>query len=112
LGFPACLDCQFHFFGFSCRKVISATGFTVLGIVNKLLTVVINLVIWDNHATFIGTIGLLICMLGGILYQQSVSKPPPTASEPATNDDEEQLLELPSSELKAFGNEVVPAGPK
>lgn len=113
---PVGLSCLFglsiSFFGFSCRKVISATGFTVLGIVNKLLTVVINLVIWDNHATFIGTIGLLICMLGGILYQQSVSKPPPTASEPATNDDEEQLLELPSSELKAFGNEVVPTGPK
>jgi hypothetical protein len=41
-----------------------------------------------------------------------VAKPPPIASEPATNDDEEQLLELPSSELKVFGNEVVPTDPK
>jgi len=47
-------------------------------------------------------------MLGGILYQQLVAKPPPIPSEPATNDDEEHLFKLPSSELKAFGNEVVP----
>ncbi|KAL2936533.1 hypothetical protein RDABS01_000355 [Bienertia sinuspersici] len=42
------------FFGFSYRKAISATGFTVLGIVNKLLTVVINLIIWDKHSTYVG----------------------------------------------------------
>jgi solute carrier family 35 protein len=69
---PVGLSCLFglsiSFFGLSCRKVISVTGLTGLGNVNKILTVVINLVIWDNHATFIGTIGLLICMLGGIFF--------------------------------------------
>ncbi|QHO54006.1 GDP-mannose transporter [Arachis hypogaea] len=76
---PVGLSCLFglsiSFFGFSCRRAISATGFTVLGIVNKLLTVVINLVVWDKHSTWVGTVGLLICMLGGIMYQQSTSKP-------------------------------------
>jgi solute carrier family 35 protein len=69
---PVGLSCLFglsiSFFGLSCRKVVSVTGLTGLGNVNKILTVVINLVIWDNHATFIGTIGLLICMLGGIFF--------------------------------------------
>ncbi|KAJ8747281.1 hypothetical protein K2173_013107 [Erythroxylum novogranatense] len=77
---PVGLSCLFglaiSFFGFSCRKAISATGYTVLGVVNKLLTVIINLVIWDKHSTFIGTVGLLICMLGGIMYQQSTSNKP------------------------------------
>ncbi|KAF5731062.1 GDP-mannose transporter GONST3-like [Tripterygium wilfordii] len=77
---PVALSCIFglaiSFFGFSCRRAISATGFTVLGIVNKLLTVVINLVIWDKHSTLVGTVGLLICMFGGILYQQSTSNKP------------------------------------
>ncbi|XP_072990903.1 GDP-mannose transporter GONST3-like isoform X1 [Typha latifolia] len=100
---PVGLSCLFglsiSFFGFSCRRAISATGFTVLGIVNKLLTVVINLVIWDKHASLVGTVGLLICMSGGILYQQSTTKPKAPKTEiKAEPDDEEQqkLLQTPS----------------
>uniref|UniRef100_A0A453IMF6 Sugar phosphate transporter domain-containing protein n=3 Tax=Aegilops tauschii subsp. strangulata TaxID=200361 RepID=A0A453IMF6_AEGTS len=90
---PVALSCLFglsiSFFGFSCRRAISATGFTVLGIVNKLLTVVINLLIWDKHASLVGTIGLLICMSGGVLYQQSTTKPKVPKIEPKEEDDEE-----------------------
>lgn len=103
--FPVGLSCLFglsiSFFGFSCRRAISATGFTVLGIVNKLLTVVINLVIWDKHSTFIGTVGLLICMLGGVMYQQSTSKPKATQevkAQPLEAEEEQQkLLEMQSN---------------
>ncbi|KAI4347289.1 hypothetical protein L6164_008111 [Bauhinia variegata] len=97
---PVGLSCLFglsiSFFGFSCRRAISATGFTVLGIVNKLLTVVINLLIWDKHSTWLGTVGLLICMLGGIFYQQSTSKPKAPKEVPAQESEEEQqkLLEM------------------
>nr|GMD33561.1 GDP-mannose transporter GONST3-like [Ipomoea batatas] len=101
---PVGLSCLFglsiSFFGFSCRKAISATGFTVLGIVNKLLTVVINLVIWDKHSTFIGTVGLLICMFGGVMYQQSTSNKPKGVKDtsPQTGEEEqEKLLEMQSS---------------
>ncbi|KAL5977856.1 GDP-mannose transporter gonst3 [Asimina triloba] len=101
---PVSLSCLFglaiSFFGFSCRRAISATGFTVLGIVNKLLTVVINLVIWDKHSTLIGTIGLLICMLGGVLYQQSPTKPKAAAQRAAVvkigDEEEQKLLEMES----------------
>ncbi|ERM97809.1 hypothetical protein AMTRI_Chr01g129570 [Amborella trichopoda] len=96
---PVGLSCLFglsiSFFGFSCRRAISATGFTVLGIVNKLLTVVINLMIWDKHSTFIGTFGLLICMFGGVLYQQSTSKPSSPCklpTEKAGDGEEKKLL--------------------
>ncbi|XP_073033007.1 GDP-mannose transporter GONST3 [Primulina eburnea] len=98
---PVGLSCLFglaiSFFGFSCRRAISATGFTVLGIVNKLLTVVINLVIWDKHSTFVGTVGLLICMVGGILYQQSTSGKSKPAKEVITQESVEEhqkLLEM------------------
>ncbi|XP_074566768.1 GDP-mannose transporter GONST3-like [Curcuma longa] len=101
---PVALSCLFglsiSFFGFSCRRAISATGFTVLGVVNKLLTVAINLAVWDKHSTFVGTLGLLVCMFGGVLYQQSTTKPKKAeAAEPppafSDDDDEEQrrLLE-------------------
>lgn len=102
---PVGLSCLFglaiSFFGFSCRRAISATGFTVLGIVNKLLTVVINLVVWDKHSTFVGTVGLMICLIGGVMYQQStINKPKAEAKmEVQESKDEEQkkLLEMQSS---------------
>ncbi|XP_010939199.1 GDP-mannose transporter GONST3 [Elaeis guineensis] len=102
---PVALSCLFglsiSFFGFSCRRAISATGFTVLGIVNKLLTVVINLVIWDKHSTLVGTIGLLICMFGGVLYQQSTAKPKATKNETKSqisDEEQQQLLEMQNIE--------------
>lgn len=108
---PVGLSCLFglaiSFFGFSCRRAISATGFTVLGIVNKLLTVVINLVIWDKHSTVVGTVGLLICMLGGVMYQQSTSNKPKPVQEvkaQVTEEEHQKLLEMQSIS-ESNGNE-------
>ncbi|KAK5814032.1 GDP-fucose transporter 1-like [Gossypium arboreum] len=79
-----CLSCLFglliSFFGFAARKAISATAFTVTGVVNKFLTVLINVLIWDKHATPIGLVCLLFTLAGGVLYQQSVTSPKPVAS--------------------------------
>ncbi|XP_031474262.1 GDP-fucose transporter 1-like [Nymphaea colorata] len=75
------LSCAFglaiSFFGFAARKAISATAFTVTGVVNKFLTVAINVLIWDKHASPVGLLCLLSTLLGGILYQQSVTGGPP-----------------------------------
>ncbi|KAM3274799.1 hypothetical protein ACQJBY_043663 [Aegilops geniculata] len=71
------LSCLFglliSFFGFAARKAISATAFTVTGVVNKFLTVAINVTIWDKHASAFGLVSLLFTLAGGVLYQQSVS---------------------------------------
>ncbi|KAG2254464.1 hypothetical protein Bca52824_084600 [Brassica carinata] len=107
---PVGLSCLFglaiSFFGFSCRRAISATGFTVLGIVNKLLTVVINLVVWDKHSTFVGTLGLLICMFGGVMYQQSTVKKPSAAEEVKPQEEEEEKL-LEMQENKESSDSIV-----
>ncbi|GMH18944.1 hypothetical protein Nepgr_020785 [Nepenthes gracilis] len=75
--FGVALSCVFglliSFFGFAARKAISATAFTVTGVVNKFLTVVINVVIWDKHASPFGLTYLLFTIVGGVLYQQSVT---------------------------------------
>lgn len=82
--FSVSLSCMFglaiSFFGFAARKAISATAFTVTGVVNKFLTVIINVLIWDKHASAMGLFYLILTLLGGILYQQSTTKsssPPP-----------------------------------
>lgn len=73
------LSCVFglliSFFGFAARKAISATAFTVTGVVNKFLTVAINVLIWDKHASPFGLVCLLMTLSGGVLYQQSVTGP-------------------------------------
>ncbi|KAK6119026.1 hypothetical protein DH2020_047233 [Rehmannia glutinosa] len=75
--FAVSLSCVFglliSFFGFAARKAISATAFTVTGVVNKFLTVAINVLIWDKHATPFGLMCLLLTIAGGVLYQQSVT---------------------------------------
>ncbi|KAG8471794.1 hypothetical protein CXB51_036101 [Gossypium anomalum] len=94
------LSCLFgfliSFFGFEARKAVSATAFTVTGVVNKFLTVMINVLIWDKHATPFGLVCLLFTLSGGVLFQQSVTGPPPhdsTASkqtgDASDNDDHE-----------------------
>lgn len=90
------LSCIFglaiSFFGFAARRAISATAFTVTGVVNKLLTVVINVLIWDKHATTVGLICLLFTIMGGVLYQQSTTIPKPPL--PAPKPDDEKQLDL------------------
>ena len=53
------------------KQAFSATTFTVIGVVNKFLTVLVNLTIWDRHATTPGIISLLVCITGAVSYQQS-----------------------------------------
>ncbi|KAH7279336.1 hypothetical protein KP509_37G015200 [Ceratopteris richardii] len=93
------LSCAFglaiSFFGFACRKAISATAFTVTGVVNKFLTVIINVLIWDKHATPFGLFYLVLTLVGGVAYQQSTSKPPPPPSS--------QLTEGKGGELSTDG---------
>ncbi|CAA0822330.1 GDP-mannose transporter GONST4 [Striga hermonthica] len=85
--FAVSLSCVFglliSFFGFAARKAISATAFTVTGVVNKFLTVAINVLIWDKHATPFGLVCLLLTIAGGVLYQQSVTGAVGNASNPA-----------------------------
>lgn len=54
-----------------CRDKVSATSFTLIGVMNKCLTVLLNLVIWDQHAAPAGIASLFLCLVGGSIYQQA-----------------------------------------
>lgn len=60
--------------GFYLRALVTATSFTVVGVVNKLATTLINVLIWDKHANAYGITALLLCIFGGTFYQQSDRK--------------------------------------
>jgi len=59
--------------GFNLRKAVSATTFTVVGVVCKIFTVLINDMIWSLHSNFLGHVGLSICLASGFLYERSKS---------------------------------------
>lgn len=50
---------------------VSATSFTVIGILCKLGTLIVNRLIWDKHAGLKGSFFLLVCLAAGTFYQQA-----------------------------------------
>ena len=68
--------------GFSswwCRSLVSATSFTMIGVLNKLVTVALNVLVWEKHSTPLGTAFLLICLFGGAFYEQAPMRAQPAA---------------------------------
>lgn len=57
--------------GWLCRGMTSATTFTLVGVVNKFLTVLLNVIIWDKHSSPLGVTAVCICLLAGFFYQQA-----------------------------------------
>ena len=57
--------------GWRARSLITATCYTVLGVANKMLTVLANVLIWDKHASIYGIVSLAVCLLGASSYKQA-----------------------------------------
>jgi len=57
--------------GWWCRSMVSATSFTLIGVMNKCLTILVNCLIWDQHANAKGIASLFLCLVGGSLYRQA-----------------------------------------
>ena len=54
-----------------CRDKVSATSFTIVGVMNKCLTILLNYMVWDNHAKPAGIACLFLCLVGGSVYKQA-----------------------------------------
>merc|ERR1712205_272376 len=62
---------------------------------NKLLTVLINVLIWDKHASPVGIAALCVCLGGGAMYQQAPLRRSKGYAPLGSNDmNEEELVEL------------------
>lgn len=71
LGLSCLVGVCISWAGFWCQSLITATAYTVVGVMNKMLTVTVNVLIWDKHATSSGIASLIVCLIGGSLYQQA-----------------------------------------
>lgn len=65
------IGCSIAFFSFRARAAVSATYFTVVGNACKILTVVINIMMWNNHATAPGVGCLLVALCASFFYKQA-----------------------------------------
>ena len=51
--------------------MVSATTFTLVGVVNKFITILLNVAIWDKHSSPVGLAAVCVCLLAGSAYQQA-----------------------------------------
>lgn len=61
----------------SCIDLLSATSYTLVGVVNKFLTVLLNVIIWDKHSTPLGLFAVCLCLGGGVFYEQAPMRKDP-----------------------------------
>jgi len=59
------------YFAFLARDALSATSFTVVGNVCKVLSVLVNFFIWDKHASSTGLGWLALVIVGAGMYKQA-----------------------------------------
>ena len=64
------------YLGWKSRQTVTASCYTVVGVANKMATVLANVLIWDQHASALGILFLMLCLAGAVGYQQ-----PPKADE-------------------------------
>lgn len=57
--------------GWYCRSQISAAAYTLLGVACKLISVLLNVMIWEKHATPWGIAALVVCLASSTLYRQA-----------------------------------------
>merc|ERR1712154_31475 len=65
------LGLAMSYFAFLARNALSATSFTILGNVCKVISVGINLVIWDKHANALGIMALGVALVCAYFYKQA-----------------------------------------
>ena len=69
LSVSCAMGVAMSYFAFKTRNLVSATAFAVIGNVCKILSVAINVAIWDQHANALGVAWLLICLAAAYFYE-------------------------------------------
>jgi len=62
------------YYSLACRRELSATSLTILGVVCKILSVIVNVTMWEKHASAKGIVCLLACLTAASVYEQAPLK--------------------------------------
>lgn len=89
-------------FSLLLQSLMHAIIFLYLSVMNKCLTILLNLLIWDQHAKPGGIFCLFICIVGGMVYQQAPMRVErKTVFATVTADDEEFKADITKDEEMA-----------
>lgn len=89
------------YFAWSARSLLSAASFTVVGNACKVLTIVINVSLWDKHASPFGIGCLMFCLVAAYFYQQAPMR--------ATQKDNDEIVK---ADIEAGEAEMKPLNEK
>eukprot|EP00401_Gymnodinium_catenatum_P083180 CAMPEP_0117620426 /NCGR_PEP_ID=MMETSP0784-20121206/87121_1 /TAXON_ID=39447 /ORGANISM="" /LENGTH=340 /DNA_ID=CAMNT_0005424337 /DNA_START=49 /DNA_END=1071 /DNA_ORIENTATION=+ len=81
IGVTVLIGVAMSYFAWSARSLLAATSFTVVGNVCKILTVVLNVLAWDKHASPLAMCFLALSFSGAYFYKQAPLRsttPPPS----------------------------------
>lgn len=96
VGMSCVMGTAMSFFAFYARDSISATSFTVVGNICKVLSVLLNVIIWDKHASPSGLFALLVCITGSGIYRPAPPREKvlmPSKEAPKVNTSDENEVE-------------------
>eukprot|EP00775_Hariotina_reticulata_P005741 gene5741-5981_t len=79
LGLSCAVGVGMSHAGYLLRSNVSATSSVVVGVVCKIGSVLLNLMIWDQHASGVQLVFLSLGLLGGSLFQQAPLRQQPAA---------------------------------
>jgi len=115
IGLSCLVSVAISYSGWKCRSLISASCYTVLGVGNKMLTVLANSLLWDDGLSWTGAICLAVCLIAACCYKQAPLRgeapPPSLTSELITAYEQtrraaKRYLEVGEGEFGSTGNVV------
>mmetsp|Transcript_20394 Transcript_20394/g.29502 ORF Transcript_20394/g.29502 Transcript_20394/m.29502 type:complete len:301 (-) Transcript_20394:205-1107(-) len=65
------LGAAMSYFAWMARSLLAATSFTIVGNVCKILTIAINVTLWEKHASSFGVGCLMFCLFAAYFYKQA-----------------------------------------
>jgi len=71
VGGSCAMGTAMSYFAFLARDALSATSFTVVGNVCKVLSIMVNVLLWDRHATRSGLQWLSVVIFSSAIYKQA-----------------------------------------
>ena len=72
LLFSSVVVTMFGYTGWLCRGMMSATSFTLLGVVNKFVMMILNVSLWNKQSSTTGLFAACLCLVvGTCCYQQA-----------------------------------------
>ena len=65
------VGCAISYLGWRARSLVTATCYTVLGVTNKMVCVLVNALLWEQRASPAGVACLTLCLFAALGYEQA-----------------------------------------